>query len=71
MNLGAFGVVIYLANATGTEELDDLRGMGWKAPWVCGALVVFLLSLTGVPPTAGFIGKYYLMVATRGPPTPG
>jgi NADH-quinone oxidoreductase subunit N len=64
MNLGAFGVVIYLANATGSEEIDDVRGLGWKAPWVSGALVVFLLSLTGLPPTAGFIGKYYLMLAT-------
>ena len=64
MNFGAFGVVIFLANRTGSEELDDMRGLGWKAPWVCGALVVFLLSLTGIPPTAGFIAKYMLFVAS-------
>jgi NADH-quinone oxidoreductase subunit N len=64
MNMGAFGVVIYLANQTGSEEIDDVRGLGWKSPWVGGTLVVFLLSLTGLPPTAGFIGKYYLFVAT-------
>jgi len=64
MNMGAFGVVIYLANQAGSEEIDDVRGLGWKAPWVCGTLIVFLLSLTGLPPTAGFVGKYYLFVAT-------
>lgn len=63
MNLGAFGVVIYLANKSRSEEIDDLRGLGWKAPLACGALVVFLLSLTGIPPTAGFWGKYYLLFA--------
>jgi NADH-quinone oxidoreductase subunit N len=64
MNLGIFGVVIYLANKTGSEEIDDLRGLGWKSPWVSGALIVFLLSLTGIPPTAGFFAKYYLFYAT-------
>jgi len=62
MNFGAFGVVIYLANRTGSEEIDDITGLGWKAPWVCGALVVFLVSLVGLPPTAGFVAKYYLFV---------
>ena len=63
MNMGAFGVLIYLANRTGSEEIADIHGLGWKAPVVCGTMVVFLLSLTGVPPTAGFFGKYYLFVA--------
>jgi len=63
MNLGAFGVIIYLANRTGSEEIEDFRGLGWKAPWVGSAFVVFLLSLTGLPPTAGFFGKYYLLIA--------
>ncbi len=63
MNLGAFGVVIYLANRSRSEEIDDLRGLGWKAPLAGGALIVFLLSLTGIPPTAGFWGKYYLLFA--------
>ncbi len=63
MNLGAFGVLIFLANRTGSEEIADIHGMGWKAPMVGGTMIVFLLSLTGVPPTAGFFGKYYLFVA--------
>jgi NADH-quinone oxidoreductase subunit N len=64
MNLGAFGAVIYFANTTRGEELDDLRGLGWKAPIVGAAFVVFLVSLVGIPPTAGFAGKYYIFVAT-------
>lgn len=63
MNLGAFGAVIHLANRTGSEELEDVRGLGWRAPWVGGAFIVFLLSLTGVPPTAGFFGKFYVFRA--------
>ncbi|MSR45826.1 MAG: NADH-quinone oxidoreductase subunit N [Planctomycetes bacterium] len=61
MNLGAFGVVIYLSNRFGTESIDGFAGLGWKAPVACGTLVLFLLSLTGIPPTVGFVGKWYLL----------
>ncbi len=64
MNFGAFGAIIYLANRTGSEDIDDICGLGWKSPWVGAAVIVFLLSLTGVPPTAGFFAKYYLFAAT-------
>ena len=63
MNLGAFGAVIYFANQTGSEEVDSLRGMGFRHPVIGTAVVVFLASLTGLPPTAGFAGKWYLMAA--------
>jgi len=63
MNLGAFGAVIYFARTTGNEEIEGLRGLGWKTPLVSGCLVVFLISLTGIPPTVGFFGKWYLFVA--------
>ncbi len=63
MNLGAFGAVIFLANRTGSEEIEDIRGLGWKSPWVGGAFIVFLLSLTGIPPTAGFFAKWYVFRA--------
>ncbi len=61
MNLGAFAVVIYLGNRFGTESITGWAGLGWKAPIATGALVLFLLSLTGIPPTVGFIGKWYLL----------
>jgi len=63
MNLGAFGVVMYLANRYGRETVEDYRGLGWKAPYACSFMVIFLLSLTGLPPTVGFIGKMKLFVA--------
>ena len=62
--LGAFGCVMALANRFGAETTDDYRGLGWSAPWISGALVLFLISLTGVPPTAGFVGKWMLFRAT-------
>ncbi|UCD84319.1 MAG: NADH-quinone oxidoreductase subunit N [Deltaproteobacteria bacterium] len=63
MNLGAFLVVIAVLNKLNTEEIVDYRGLGWRAPFAAAALTVFLLSLTGIPPFAGFIGKVYLFAA--------
>jgi len=62
--LGAFGCVMYIANRFGAEDTDDYQGLGWSAPYVSGALVLFLVSLTGLPPTVGFIGKLYLFKAS-------
>jgi NADH-quinone oxidoreductase subunit N len=62
MNLGAFGFVLYFEGATGAETVDALKGMGWRTPVLSIAMVVFLLSLTGLPPTVGFYGKYLLFV---------
>jgi len=61
MNLGAFAVVIYLSNRFGSESIRSWAGLGWKAPVASGALVLFLLSLTGLPPTVGFVGKWALL----------
>ena len=63
MNLGAFFVVMIIANKTGSEELDDYNGLGYTSPFLCASLSIFLISLTGLPPTAGFIGKLYLFIA--------
>jgi NADH-quinone oxidoreductase subunit N len=64
MNLGAFWVVMVVANATGEEELDAYRGLAWRGGAVPAvALAIFLFSLTGLPPLAGFIGKFYLFAA--------
>jgi len=64
MNLGAFWVVMLVANQTGQEDLDGYRGLAWRgggAAAVC--LTVFLASLAGLPPLAGFIGKFYVFAA--------
>jgi NADH-quinone oxidoreductase subunit N len=64
MNIGAFLVVMIVANASGREDLEGFRGLAWRggaAPAV--AMAIFLFSLTGLPPLAGFIGKFYLFAA--------
>jgi len=63
MNLGAFLVVILVARQTGSEEIADYRGLVYRAPFLTIAMTIFLLSLTGIPLTAGFIGKVYLFAA--------
>ena len=64
MNLGAFLVVIMIANATGNEDIDSYRGLAWRgAVFPAACLTVFLFSLTGLPPFAGFIGKFLLFAA--------
>jgi NADH-quinone oxidoreductase subunit N len=64
MNVGAFLVVAIVANHTGSEDIDGYRGLAWRGavvPAVCFA--IFLFSLTGLPPFAGFIGKFFLFAA--------
>ena len=61
MNLGAFLTIVAMENLTGSCELRDLRGVIRQAPLLGVALVVFLFSLTGLPPMAGFMGKYLIM----------
>ena len=63
MNLGAFFYVTAINNHIKSEELADYRGIGFRAPWAGAMMVIFLASLTGVPPFAGFIGKFYLFAA--------
>jgi len=63
MNLGAFYFVLLIANKTGSENIEDYQGLGYKAPLISVCMVIFLISLTGLPPTAGFIGKLYIFTA--------
>ena len=60
MNLGAFFIVIFVKNKTGGESFEDFEGLGWKMPMVGAFMTLFMLSLTGLPPTAGFVGKLYI-----------
>lgn len=62
MNLGAFLVLVALENIFGGSDLRHLRGAIRSEPLLVVALVVFLFSLTGLPPLAGFMGKWYIMV---------
>ena len=60
MNLGAFLVTIFVHNRFGFEEIDEWKGLGFKAPLIAVPMGIFLFSLTGLPPTAGFVGRVYL-----------
>src|SRR5436189_300801 len=64
MNLGAFWVVMLVANASGREDLEGYRGLAWRGGALPAlALAVFLFSLAGLPPLAGFLGKFYVFAA--------
>jgi NADH-quinone oxidoreductase subunit N len=64
MDAGAFLVVMIVANSTGREDIDAYRGLAWRGGIVPAiALTIFLFSLTGIPLTIGFIGKFYLFAA--------
>ena len=63
MNLGAFFIVILVKNKTGGETFEDYKGLGWGMPIVGICMTIFMVSLTGLPPTAGFIGKFYIFAS--------
>ncbi len=63
MNLGAFGVLAFLKTESSDKfdySLKQMAGLGRRSPWAAALLSLFLLSLTGIPGTAGFIGKFYV-----------
>src|SRR5437667_1564609 len=64
MNLGAFAVIIAMRRRDLIgDEIDDLSGLMARAPGMAVLMLIFLLSLAGIPPTAGFIGKYYIFLS--------
>ena len=64
MTLGAFAVVIALGRrGQANENLDDYAGVAFRSPFLGVAMVVFMLSLAGIPPLGGFIGKFYIFIA--------
>ncbi len=64
MNLGAFAVIIMMRRKDLVgDEIDDLAGLMSRAPGPAVLMLIFLLSLAGIPPTAGFIGKYFIFLS--------
>ncbi len=64
MNMGAFAIVILLCSAGNRREsLEDYKGLAKSNPMAALLMLIFMFSLTGIPPTAGFIGKFYLLKA--------
>jgi proton-translocating NADH-quinone oxidoreductase chain N len=62
-NLGAFFVAMVVSTAIGSEEIPDFAGLARRAPVSAFAMALFMLSLTGIPPTAVFLGKFYLLAS--------
>jgi len=64
MNLGAFGILVWIRNRRRfSYGLDEIAGLGRSMPWAAIAMTLFMVSLTGIPPTVGFWGKFYLFTA--------
>ncbi len=61
-NLGAFAVAAWLARDGGSEQIDDLDGLGARSPLLAACVVVLMLSLIGLPPFAGFFGKLFMFM---------
>jgi len=64
MNLGAFGVVLFYGQkGEANVEIPDYAGVGFRYPFLGAAMTIFLFSLAGIPPLAGFMGKFYIFSA--------
>lgn len=62
--VGAFGVLTTLSDSHRDAELfEDVRGLYWRRPWTAAIFTAMLLSLAGVPLTAGFVGEFYIVAA--------
>jgi NADH-quinone oxidoreductase subunit N len=63
----ALGVLVVLSRpGAEAQTLDDVRGLAWRRPWLAAAMTAALLSLAGMPLTAGFFGKFYVLLAGSG-----
>lgn len=60
--VGGFAVAAWLARDIGADDIDDLNGLGYKAPALAVCVVLLMLSLIGIPPMGGFIGKLYMFL---------
>ena len=61
--VGAFGVVALVRRETGGDDFSNLSGLSSRSPLLAGCMAIFMLSLAGMPPLAGFFGKFYLFSA--------
>jgi NADH-quinone oxidoreductase subunit N len=64
--LGAFGVVAFVRQMTGGDDLTNFAGLRRRSPLLSACMAIFMLSLAGLPPLAGFFGKFYLFATTVG-----
>ena len=66
--IGIFGVISLVESRHGEARLEDLAGLSRRSPLAAGCLMIFVLSLAGIPPLAGFFGKFYVfLIALKSP----
>ena len=63
MNLAAFGAIASLSGKDDLETIEEYRGLGYARPFTAGVLALALFALAGIPPTAGFMGKFFIFAA--------
>ena len=66
MNLGAFGITALVLWETGNDDIESFSGLMRRAPFLAIPMIICLVSLVGIPPFAGFIGKWWVLVAVGG-----
>ena len=62
-NIAAFGVIVLVSNLTDSDDIEDLYGLSRRSPYLALVMLFALLSLGGIPPTAGFLGKFFIFKA--------
>ncbi len=62
-NLGIFAIIIYIEANTKRDDIGSYQGLAQTSPFLAASLTIFLLSLAGIPPLAGFIGKFFVFAA--------
>ena len=66
--IGAFAVIVVVEQQTGSDDLSNFDGLSRRAPVLSFCLAIFILSLAGIPPLAGFFAKFYLFVTVLNAP---
>jgi NADH-quinone oxidoreductase subunit N len=69
--IGAFGVAVLVERKRGGDSLVNLAGMAKQSPLMAVCLMVFILSLAGIPPLAGFVGKFHVFLSAAAVKSPG
>ena len=63
-NVTAFAIIIYVSKVKGSDQVDSFKGLLFAKPWLSVAFIIALLSMAGIPPFAGFVGKYLVLLDT-------
>ena len=63
MTLGAFSVAVFFHTYYSVDTVEELSGLGYLHPFICSFMVLNLMALSGLPPTSGFVAKFYIIAS--------